>query len=126
MNRRNRDAASRFAERRKREDEAPRLRAEIPGLESLKLDIDERRPGVVSAEVAHVRRVVVEHAPALFELPCSDPACQDGGHDLTSRVMRALKEHIESFDGEDTCVGHVGNVSCERILRYVATATYRS
>ena len=118
MNRRNRDAANRFAERRKREDEAPRLATEAPKLDTLRLDLEERRPGVVSAEVSHIRRVVVAHAPAMFEVPCSDPSCADGGHDLTNGD--------EKFDGEDTCLGQVGNASCERILRYVGTATYRS
>ena len=125
MNRRNRDAANRFAERRKREDEAPRLTAEVPSLESLKLDVEERRPGVVSAEVSHIRRIMVEHAPALFEVPCSDPSCHDGGHDLTHQVMRSLRNGAERFEGEDTCAGQVGNAPCERILRYVATATYK-
>jgi len=126
MNRRNRDAANRFAERRKREDDAARLAAEVPKLAALRLDIEERRPGVVSAEVSHIRRVVVEHAPALFEVPCSDPSCHDGGHDLTHQIMRALQRGEEKFEGEDTCLGQVGNTSCDRILRYVATASYKS
>ena len=83
-------------------------------------------PGVVSAEVSHIRRVVVAHAPAMFEVPCSDPSCADGGHDLTNGIMRALRNGDEKFEGEDTCLGQVGNASCERILRYVGTATYRS
>ena len=126
MNRRNRDAANRFAERRRREDEAPRLSTEAPKLDTLRLDLEERRPGVVSAEVSHIRRVVVAHAPAMFEVPCSDPSCQDGGHDLTNGIMRALRNGDEKFEGEDTCLGQVGNASCERVLRYVGTATYRS
>jgi len=126
MNRRNKDAATRFAERRKREDEAPRLATEVPNLASLRLDIDERRPGVVSAEVSHIRRVVVENAPAMFEVPCSDTSCHDGGHDLTGSIMRALRHGDTKFEGEDTCLGQVGNAPCERILRFVGTATYRS
>ena len=125
MNRRSRDAATKFAERRKREDEAPRLLAEAPKLETLRLDLEERRPSVVSAEVSHIRRVVVAHAPAMFEVPCSDPSCHDGGHDLTIPIMRALRSGDEKFEGEDTCLGQVGNTSCERILRYVGTATYK-
>lgn len=126
MNRRSKDAANRFAERRQREDSAPRLTAEVPKLESLRLDLSERRPGVVSAEVSHTRRVVVEHAPALFEMPCADPSCKDGGHDVTHQIMRALQRGETKFEGEDTCLGHVGNAACERILRYIATATYKS
>ena len=41
--RRNLEAAQRAAARRQREDEAPRLRDKAPGLESLKLDVDEVR-----------------------------------------------------------------------------------
>ncbi|MCL2723490.1 MAG: hypothetical protein FWD69_03545 [Polyangiaceae bacterium] len=125
MNRRNRDAANRFAERRRREDEAPRLHTEVPPLETLKLELEERRSGVASAEVSHIRRVVVATAPALFEVPCSNPSCHDGGHDLTSPVMSALRARSPRFEGEDTCYGQVGNASCERVLKYVATATYR-
>jgi len=125
MNRRNRDAANRFAERRRREDEAPRLHAEAPTLESLKLELEERRSGAVSAEVSHIRRVVVASAPALFEVPCSNPSCSDGGHDLTTSIMSALRMRSHRFEGEDTCYGQVGNASCERVLKYVATATYR-
>ncbi len=126
MNRRNRDAANRFTERRRREDESPRLQTEVPKLDDLRLDLEERRPGIVSAEVSHIRRVVVAHAPAMFEVPCSDPSCLDGGHDLTSGVLRALRQGNVTFEGEDTCLGQVGNASCERILRYVGTATYRA
>ena len=41
-------------------------------------------------------------------------------------MRMAVKIADEKFDGEDTCLGQVGNASCERILRYVGTATYRS
>ena len=126
MMRRNNEATERHAERRRREDEAPRLATEAPKLDGLRLDLEERRPGVVSAEVSHIRRVVVAHAPAMFEVPCSDPSCNDGGHDHTNGIMRALRNGDEKFEGEDTCLGQVGNASCERILRYVGTATYRS
>src|SRR5689334_11753022 len=81
------DAAMRAAERRRREDEAPRLLARVPKLESLKLEIEERRPEATSADVQHVKRVVVESAPALFEIACCDRACKDGGHDITRAVL---------------------------------------
>ena len=59
------EAAERFAERRRREEEAPRLATEIPALESLRLNVEERRaPGGSMSEAAHVRRIVVERAPA--------------------------------------------------------------
>ena len=77
------DAAERYAERRRREEEAPRLLTAIPTLESLRLEIEERRAGGSLSEAAHVRRIVVERAPALFVLPCHDAACKGGGHDVT-------------------------------------------
>jgi hypothetical protein len=122
---RNLEAARRFAERRRREDDAPRLHAEVPDLLSLVIEISERK-GEVAAETTHLRRVVVASAPAHFEIPCTDPSCQDGGHDVTHGVMRALRERRVSFHGESVCHGSVGSAPCGRVLRYAATATYRS
>ena len=119
------DAAERYAERRRREEEAPRLAATVPGLESLKLEIEERRAGSSLPEAAHVRRIVVERAPALFVLPCHDSACKEGGHDVTLDVLRALRERQESFTGEHPCQGQVGSADCRRVLVYVGTATYK-
>src|SRR6266849_2479094 len=78
MNRRNSVAAQRFAERRRREEDAPRLCDQVPNLVSLKLEIEERS-GVTG--VKHIRRVVVDRAPALFLVPCGDSKCADGEHD---------------------------------------------
>jgi len=125
MNRRHHEAALRFAERRRREDESPRLRDVVPTLESLELKLGESRSGVRLTEVSHTRRIVVERAPALFEVPCQDPSCKDGGHDLTADVLRALRSGAEDFEGQDICAGQVGTGSCQRVLSYVATATYR-
>ena len=119
------DAAERYAERRRREEEAPRLVAVVPTLESLRLDIEEHRAGGTLSEAAHVRRIVVERAPALFVLPCHDGACKGGGHDITHEVMRSLREKSERFTGESPCNGSVGSSECRRVLRYVATATYK-
>lgn len=44
---RSNSAAQRFAERREREEGAPRLLALVPGLKSLELDIQERRGSCV-------------------------------------------------------------------------------
>jgi hypothetical protein len=125
MSRRDPEAARRFAERRKREDDAPRLSEEVPRLESLKLEVEERRPEGAAPEIAHIRRIIVERAPALFDLSCGDTACTDGGHDVTHAVMRALRAGQENFEGEDVCHGHVRSAPCRRILRYVGNATYR-
>ena len=75
--------------------------------------------------MTHVRRVVITSAPAHFEIPCGDPSCDGGGHDLTQVVMRALKSRVERFDGEDVCHGSVRSAQCGRVLRFAASATYR-
>jgi len=123
---RQREAAQRFAERRRREDEAPRLLAVAPTLSSLRFRIDEYRAGGSLAETGHVRPIVVANAPALFVFPCQDPSCKDGGHDLTSEITAALRAGKEQFRGEDPCRGQVGSADCSRILRYSATATYKA
>jgi hypothetical protein len=126
MRRRFDEAAARSAERRKREDDAPRLLASVPTLTSLRLEIEERRPGISNGEASHIRRVVVEHAPALFVVPCHDKQCNDGGHDMTPFVMKALQAREERFEGEDVCYGTVGSSACRRVLRIVGIAEYRS
>ncbi len=118
-------AAERLAERRRREDDAPRLIERVPQLESLRLEIQELRGGSAVPESTHVRCIPVSSAPALFELSCLDSFCKDGIHDLTYEILRALDERATSFRGEDACTGHTGNADCQRVLRYVATATYR-
>ena len=125
---RSREAAERFAERRRREDAAPRLRNVAPDLVSCRLVLEDRREGAVTAEVAYTRRIVVEHAPALFVIPCGDPACRDGGHDLTVPILRGLREHRAEIKGEDTCygyTGYTGSSPCGRILHFTAFAEYR-
>jgi hypothetical protein len=121
--RRNSPAAQRFAERRRRENDAPRLREAVPNLVSLRLEIEDRS-GVTATK--HNRRVVIDQAPALFLVPCADPRCADGEHDLTSTVMRALRAHQTTFQGEDGCMGSIGPSSCARVLRFDAVAEYRS
>jgi hypothetical protein len=79
MMRRNNEASERHAERRRREDEAPRLTATVPNLTSLKLQVREYKSDITVAEAGHIRHVVVANAPLLFVLPCRDPACKDGG-----------------------------------------------
>lgn len=122
---RSREAALRQQERRKREDEAPRLAAIVPTLASLRLAIEERRATSASAESKHVRLVIVDHAPALFIVPCGDPACRGGGFDLTDAVLRELKAGKTAFTVDDACFGEVGVSHCGRLLRATATATYR-
>jgi hypothetical protein len=124
MNGRSREAHQRFAERRKREDEARRLRDEIPRLRTLKLEVEEHRRETTIAETKHVRHIIVDRAPALFELPCNDPSCREGGHDLTDAVTQRLRGQATEFVVEDVCMGDVRGAPCGRVVRVVATATY--
>jgi hypothetical protein len=119
--RKNSPQAQRFAERRRREDEAPRLHEQVPNLVSLKLEIEDRS-GV--GGTTHTRRVVVAQAPALFLVPCGDPRCMDGEHDLTTTVMRALRQQETVFKGQDECRGTVGPSPCSRVLHFDAVAEY--
>jgi hypothetical protein len=119
--RRNSPAALRFAERRRREDDAPRLHEQVPSLVSLKLEIEDRC-GVTMT--SHVRRIMVDHAPALFLVPCSDPRCTDGEHDLTQTVMRAVRSGEKSFQGSDECRGTIGPSPCTRVVHFDAVAEY--
>jgi hypothetical protein len=115
--------ALRFAERRQREDDAPRLRDEVRDLIDLRLEVEDRA-GVIEGN-RYTRCVVVEHAPALFLVPCGDPRCAGEEHDLTRMVMQALRSQKMSFHGEDACTGSVGASPCSRVLRFEAVATYR-
>lgn len=117
-------AAARFAERREREDQAPRLASEVPSLASLKIEMEERSSDVAVGP-SHTRHVVIDRAPALFFVPCGDPRCLDGGHDLTNFVMVALRRKDARFEVTDACGGAVGTGSCTRVLHAKATATYR-
>lgn len=124
MTGRSREAFLRFAERRRREDEARRLHSEVPTLRTLRLDVEEHRGNSALAETKHVRHVVVAHAPALFVLPCGDPDCRDGGHDVTDALMRRLRERATSFVVEHVCTGDVRGARCDRVVIVRATATH--
>ncbi|MGH7270751.1 MAG: hypothetical protein ACREJ3_10000 [Polyangiaceae bacterium] len=124
MNGRSREAHQRFEERRRREDEAPRLHDAFPGLRTLKLEVEEHRRETTIAETKHVRPILVDRAPALFELPCNDPSCRDGGHDLTDMVTRQLRDHRAEFVLDDVCMGDVRGAPCGRVIRVLVTATY--
>lgn len=109
-------AAQRSAERRRREDEAPRLGAEVPGLLNLRIEIVEHLP-VGTAK--HVKLVNVARSPALFVIPCGDHDCVDGGHDITRDVMRALRAGETELRGESACQGSVRSGYCHRRMTYV-------
>ena len=119
------EASLRFEERRRRENEAPRLHTAVPHLATLRLEVEERRGSMVSPETKHARHIVVDSAPALFIIPCGDSSCRDGGHDVTYALMQALTAGRERCELDDTCNGSVGNIPCGRMLHIVAVSTYR-
>jgi hypothetical protein len=112
------EAKQRRAQRRLREDTAPRLSDEVRNLTSLDIDVE-------NAGSRYLWRIVVERAPALFEIACSEPTCTSGGHDLTLSIMRGLRASSTRFEGKGACRGDVPLGNCGRILTYVARATYR-
>jgi hypothetical protein len=118
------EAMMRAQERRRREDDAPRLLQQVSGLKELELHFEEYQGDGEVLASRHIRHVVVDRAPALFEVPCQEPKCRDGGHDLTQEIRRALRASTLEFDGEDRCRGTLGTSECHRILRFVGRATY--
>jgi hypothetical protein len=102
------------------------LLAVIPGLQSLELDIRERRGTwpEPTPEGSYLRHVVVSSAPALFFITCHDPICRDGGHDLTSLVMRALRSHETRFEATGRCQGRLGSADCQRTISVVGKVSY--
>jgi hypothetical protein len=119
------EAALRFAERRQREEEAPRLHERVPALKSLRLDIAESR-GETNADPKHSRIIMVDTAPALFWLTCADHSCKEGGHDITNLMLPNLLSGTTKFSIEDACYGSVGHAECGRRMLVDVTATYRA
>jgi hypothetical protein len=122
--RRDPEAMQRTAERRDRENLADRLLLRIPNLKSLSIHIAERATDRSGMEVVYTRYIMVDRAPALFDIPCCEKNCRGGGHDLTSEVMAALRNGKTSFEGTDRCAGSVRDVSCPFELHFVAEAAY--
>jgi len=123
--RRNSEAALRAAERRRRDDAAPRLSVEVPRLETLSLRMTDSESTAFGA-IEHTRRVPAT-AAALFEVPCGNRSCAGGGHDLTREIMHALRASLPHFEGKSACSGSLGSSAsqCPNTMKYVATATYR-
>ncbi len=119
------EAALRFAERRRREDDAARLSQQAPHLVALTVHFFDRSAGGTVPDAKHTRRIVVENAPALFLVPCGDRTCADGGHDLTWAIMRSLDAREVELEGEHPCRGSAGAGACTRTLSYKGVATYR-
>lgn len=99
--------------------------AVIPDLESLRLELTEKRGDIGLAGASHIRRIVVEHAPALFLIPCGESSCRDGGHDITRDVLRGLEQKADEYEGDDPCPGQTGTAPCARTLVFKAYATYK-
>lgn len=116
----------RVKERRAREDSAGKLSAKVEGLTSLSIAITEKKPNAVTGDNTYIRRVVVDGAPALFEISCSSPGCEGGGYELTREVLTALGQRRERFEGQHSCRGRTRVADCGQELHYVATATYAS
>lgn len=123
--RRHSEAFREAAERKRKQDEAPRLRDAVPTLLQLDLQVIEERANVPGHEVRHKRVIIIERAPALFEFACSDRECNDGGHDLSGLVLKELGAGIALFHGVHRCGGHTRDGECAYDLRFEAHATYR-
>jgi hypothetical protein len=123
--RRTSEAEQRVARRWQQADDAPRLLAEIPELESLRMVIEESSNGSFTTVSRYTRLFVLTSAPALFWMPCGNPRCEEGGHDLTYPLMSALRARKGNVQGVDECGGMVGSSVCGAVIRYDVTATYK-
>lgn len=113
----------RFQERRERERTAQRLSTRVPNLATLRLDINDSH-GVIGVGPKYARIFTVATTPALFTIACADPSCRDGGHDVTSYVLRGLLDGKTQFAFDEHCQGNVGTANCERKLHIEVSATY--
>ena len=111
-------------DRWKREDEAPRLKEKMPTLTSLRLELEEFSEDHSVVGTRRVRLIVIDHAAALFEIPCSDPKCEDGGHEVTREVMTALAKQPARFEFESSCHGFLAGHPCGRRLKIIGQAEY--
>lgn len=118
------DAKRRMLERWRKQDESKRLRDCVPDVRELSIAVEERAPDDVLGTVSHVRRVPVDSAPALFEIPCSNRDCLGGIFDLTAPVLAELRAGKTRFDGTCRCSGEVDGAPCPHEARYVGVARY--
>jgi hypothetical protein len=114
-------AQQRSSDRRARENDAPRLATMVPDLTELEIAIVEQS-GVASS--SYRKRMVVATAPALFIITCGEPRCDDGGHDITYDVLRALRERRTDQHGEHECRGQIAAGNCRRRIEYDVRAVY--
>jgi hypothetical protein len=111
-------------DRWRRENDAPKLKDEVPHVEALRLNLEEFSSGHGVLGSSRIQHVVVAQASSRFEIPCGDSKCEEGGHDLSNGMLGALRERRPSFEGSSTCTGHVGERACDRLLKYSAQAKY--
>jgi hypothetical protein len=121
--RRDQDRIDATAAQRAREDDSPRLAREVPALRTLRIQFEDRRAGSGLTAMTYSKPIVVASAAASFEIRCMEPRC-DGRHDLTHRILSALRRGQPSFSDESACNGIVGELQCDHVLMYVCTATY--
>lgn len=110
-------------ERRRREDESPRLRAVVPRLVAVRLELSESR-GQGQIESSHIKRIALEHAPSVFMIPCGEPRCKHGSYDLTDAILPGLRKGLLRIEATDSCMGDVGSGQCGRVIHCVAVAEY--
>ena len=116
----------RRVQRVQRESAAGKLLTRFPDVTSVDIAVHEARPEGCVSDSHYIRRIVLEHAPALFEVPCSYPSCEDGGYDITRDVIDALANRDPKVEGERPCRGRCGALDCTRVLRFVVKVTYRA
>jgi len=120
-----RNASARYREERwRREDEAGKLLDAVPVLSELCIEIEERTSEDAGPPITHIKRFVLEHSSAHFEIPCSERKCEGGGYDITRDVMHALRRGMTHFEGETFCIGTVNGEPCQRTMHWNATAAY--
>lgn len=112
------------AEQRRREDAAPRLCDEVASLKTLRIHFEDKRDKGQVLAMSYAKPIVVQSAPATFEIRCMEPRC-DGRHDLTRDVLRGLREGRATFAGRSECQGMIGEaLGCDHVLAYTCEATY--
>ena len=114
----------RRVERQEREDRAGKLLLRAPDLTSLSIVVHETRPDGCVSDSHYTRRVVLEQAPALFEVPCSDPACEDGGYEVTWESSTPSPLASGSSRASSHAGGDAVRSTAAGSSRFVATATY--
>jgi hypothetical protein len=112
------------SERWERENEAPRLLDVVGGLRSLRLELWESCDGEPTAGTRYIKHIIVARSAAHFEIPCSNPDCSGGGHDLSDELLAGLRKRQTRVRGTDACRGMVGDGPCKQILHYSASALF--